>query len=254
MEMRLAYELRVGLAMLVATLLVPTTGVFAASAEENKDLALDVATLFRAARGAISANQALINDASKGDKGLTGDKVIAEAKANYEKATGHPLVEADVDTLAGQAQQAMFDTITEVMAGAQPLINEEGKGFKGFLPAVFARMLAEGVTKRLDSKLYIKLTAPKSYVRNRRNRPDKWEENAIESRFKSAGWEKGESFTEEATHKGKAGFRLILPEYYGASCLKCHGEPKGELDVTGGKKEGGVLDELGGAISVVIYQ
>jgi len=148
----------------------------------------------------------------------------------------------------------MFDTINEVMAGAQPLINEKGKGFKGFLPAVFARMLAEGVSKRLNGKLYIKLTAPKSYVRNRRNRPDKWEGNAIETRFKSAGWKKGEPFTEETTHKGKADFRLILPEYYGASCLKCHGEPKGELDVTGGKKEGGVLDELGGAISVVIYQ
>ena len=36
-------------------------------------------------------------------------------------------------------------------------------------------------------------------------------------------------------------------------CLNCHGDPKGELDITGGKKEGGQLGELGGAISVVIY-
>jgi hypothetical protein len=45
----------------------------------------------------------------------------------------------------------------------------------------------------------------------------------------------------------------MIPEYYGDSCLACHGVPKGAVDITGGKKEGGVLGELGGAISVVIY-
>ena len=30
--------------------------------------------------------------------------------------------------------------------------------------------------------------------------------------------------------------------------------PKGERDITGGKKEGGQLGELGGAISVLIFQ
>ena len=54
--------------------------------------------------------------------------------------------------------------------------------------------------------------------------------------------------------KGQPAFRLILPEYYKESCLACHGEPKGERDITGGKKEGGVLGELGGAISVTIFQ
>ena len=60
-------------------------------------------------------------------------------------------------------------------------------------------------------------------------------------------------FTEDANHKGKPAFRLILPEYYKKACLNCHGEPKGEKDITGGKKEGGKLGELGGAISFVIY-
>ena len=68
------------------------------------------------------------------------------------------------------------------------------------------------------------------------------------------GWENGKPFVEAGEHKGKPGLRLILPEYYGESCLKCHSNPKGDLDITGGKKEGGVLGELGGAISVVIYE
>ena len=52
---------------------------------------------------------------------------------------------------------------------------------------------------------------------------------------------------------GKQAYRLILPEYYKQSCLACHGQPKGAIDITGGKKEGGRLGELGGAISVVIF-
>lgn len=148
----------------------------------------------------------------------------------------------------------MLEVISAVMGDAQTLINEKGKGFKGFLPAVFARQVAEGFSQKMKNKFFIKLTAPKSYVRNRRNRPDKWEHDVIENKFKGTGWEKGKQFAEAGEHKGKSGFRLILPEYYGASCLKCHGDPKGELDITGGKKEGGVLGELGGAISVVIYE
>jgi len=238
-------------------ILVAFCGVLAASmpvmADGNETLALDTATLFRAARKVVSVNQGLINDASKGDKGLSGDAVVEMAKKNYEAATGGALEEHAADTLEGQAQQAMFDAIHEVMDAAQPLINEEGKGFKGFLPAVFAGQLATSFSSNMAGKMFIKLTAPKKYVRNRRNRPDKWEHNIIEKKFKSAGWEKGKPFYEQGKRKGKKGFRLILPEYYGASCLKCHGEPKGSLDVTGGKKEGGKLGELGGAISVVIY-
>ena len=57
-----------------------------------------------------------------------------------------------------------------------------------------------------------------------------------------------------AKKKGRNAFRLILPEYYKQSCLSCHGGPKGERDITGGKKEGGKLGELGGAISVTLFK
>ena len=36
------------------------------------------------------------------------------------------------------------------------------------------------------------------------------------------------------------------------TCLECHGEPKGEIDVTGHPKEGWAIDDIGGAISIVI--
>lgn len=225
-----------------------------ATTGDNEQLALDMATLFRAARAVVSANQALINDPDKGDKGLSGEHVVVLAKANYEKAAGHVLAPADPTTAAGEAQLAMLAAVAEVMTQAQVLINEPGKGFKGFLPAVFAKQVADRFSQKMDGKMAIKLTAPKKYVRNRANRPDTWEREVIDAKFSSADWPQGNHFSAVSAHKGKAAYRLIIPEYYGASCLGCHGEPAGERDITGGKKEGGQLGELGGAISFVIYE
>ncbi|MCJ8300328.1 MAG: hypothetical protein MJK13_15530 [Pseudomonadales bacterium] len=50
-----------------------------------------------------------------------------------------------------------------------------------------------------------------------------------------------------------AACRFILSKYYEQSYLACHGGRKGERDISGGRKEGGVLGELGGAISKIIY-
>ncbi|MFQ5543350.1 MAG: DUF3365 domain-containing protein [Nitrospiria bacterium] len=232
--------------MILTFVLFGLTGTFSYAGE--KEVAYDLATLFRSARGVISKNQSHINDPNVGDKGLSADKVIADAKANFKAATAKDLDESN------SFVQAELTAIADVMNEAQDLINEEGKGFKGFLPAVFAAQVASRFSKNQKGKAKIKLTAPKKYVRNRKNRPDKWEHAVIEKTFKSSGHEKGKTVSEVTEVKGKKAFRFILPEYYKESCLKCHGGPKGELDITGGKKEGGTLGELGGAISVILYQ
>ncbi len=210
----------------------------------------ELTSLYRAARKVISVNQGHINKEDIGDKGLSGETVTAMALENYSQATGKALV---MDNLTS-AQKAMLSAVREVMDENQDLINEKGVGFKGFLPAIFARQLATNFNGKMSGKMKIKLTAPKSYVRNRSNRPDKWEHNIIENMFKKSDYPKGKPFSEQSEVKGKSAYRFILPEYYGQSCLACHGEPKGERDISGGKKEGGVLGELGGAISIIIYQ
>lgn len=220
---------------------------------DNEEIALNMATLLRSARAVISKNQKLINDPAKGDKGLSGEAVLATTKENYKKATGTDIDSFDFSSLQGELLLAEMQAIVEVMDEAQVLINEEGTAFKGFLPAIFARLVTEKFRAKKGEVADIKLTAPKDYVRNRANRPDKWEHKVIEEQFKSASHPNGQHVAEMADKKGKEAFRLILPEYYKESCLACHGGPKGERDVTGGKKEGGTLGELGGAISVVIY-
>ena len=219
-------------------------------ASPNVQTSSELTTLYRSARKVISDNQAHINKSDIGDKGLSGEAVAKTALENYKKITGKSL---NVTNLT-QSQKAMVDAVKEVMDENQDLINEQGVGFKGFLPAIFARQVANKFNANMNGKMTIKLTAPKRYVRNRANRPDKWEHNVIETMFSDASYEKGKAFSEQATVKGKSAFRFILPEYYGQSCLSCHGTPKGERDITGGKKEGGVLNELGGAISLIIYE
>ena len=224
------------------------------AAANNEEIAVSMATFLRSARAVISQNQKLINDASKGDKGLSAEVVLAKAKENYKTATGVDIDSiADPSTLQGELLQAEMEAVAEVMDEAQEQINEAGVGFKGFLPAIFARLVTERFRAKKGDIADIRLTAPVDYVRNRAKRPDKWERDVIENVFKSGSHPKGQHVSAMTEKKGKPAFRLILPEYYKESCLSCHGGPKGERDITGGKKEGGVLGELGGAISVAIY-
>ena len=69
---------------LSALVLLSATGLIFSKSTLDLDakaqLCEDVATLFRSARAVISKNQGLINDASKGDKGLNGKTVIAAAE------------------------------------------------------------------------------------------------------------------------------------------------------------------------------
>ena len=48
------------------------------------------------------------------------------------------------------------------------------------------------------------------------------------------------------------GVRVLLPLFYNRQCLACHGNPKGEVDISGYEKEGFKEGDLGGAISIVL--
>lgn len=241
--------LRSLLSLSVLLMLMSTTLMQARAADISQDdLANELTVLMRSARLVISNNQELINDASKGDKGLAPDKVVAQAKENYKKAAGKELTKAPDGSQLARAQKAMFAAIAEVMTKNQALINEKGKGFKGFLPAVFARQVAESFSAKMNGEITLKLTAPKELIRNRLNRPDDWEHSTFVQQFKNPSYAKGQPYSQVVGGT----YRFMIPEYFGATCLQCHGEPKGEKDITGGLKEGLKLGDLAGAISLTI--
>lgn len=225
----------------------------AASEDEiDHTVLLHLTGLLRSARQVISDQQDVINQPRSG-KGLTGKKVIELAKAKYAEQTGHPVPILDPTSAEGQMLQAEMDSMQEVMEEAQPLINDPNRGFKGFLPAVFAYRVAERFSRKVGGLGYLKLTAPAELVRHQSNSPDAWEDEIIKTKFQSPGFKKGDFVEQEAPLNGKKAYRVLVPEYYDASCLSCHGEPKGSLDITGGKREGGKAGDLGGAISGGIY-
>ncbi len=235
---------------LLASLLQPAIAGEDPTANETQ--ARQLALVLSAAEKVIADNQDHIDDPAKGDKGLGAAAVLAKAAENYRAMTKEAMPSTDGDSRQAKLNRTLITIITAVMDKAQPLINQQGKGYKSFLPPIFTDQVAREFSRTMDGVAAIRITAPKELIRNRRHRPDEWEERVIETYFKKADWEKGAPFTERADFKGKPATRLLIPQYYDQSCLKCHGEPKGERDINGGIKEGGKLGDLGGAISVII--
>jgi hypothetical protein len=241
---------------LALAILIAALGPATVAAEDQPDqiVASRLAEFLRSARTVISQDQELINDKTKGDKGLTGDKILADASAIYQKQMGEDPAAVDPASREGKLLRAQMEAIKDVMAENQAAINKPDVGFKGFIPAIFARLVNEKFQEKAGGAALIKVTAPEELVRNRKARPDEWEKAVLTDKFAKPDWPKGQAFSEAATVKGRSAFRLIVPEYYKASCLSCHGSPKGAMDITGYPKEGGKEGDLGAAISVTLFQ
>jgi hypothetical protein len=220
---------------------------------EEVQIALSLAKMLQSGRTVISSNQALINDPQRGDKGLTGDVVLAATTENYKKATGLDPRSIPPTSREGRLLQAEMAAIKEVVDENQSFINEKGIGFKGFIPAIFARLVTERLQEKVGTEVQIKVTAPPALVRNRKSRPDDWEKSIIEGKFLAPDWTRGQFFSQAQPNQGRDAFRVMVPEYYAKSCLSCHGQPKGEVDITGYPKEGASEGDLGGIISITLF-
>jgi hypothetical protein len=221
--------------------------------EQRLETALILADVLRAARTEIASQQPTINNALVADKGLTGDVVVERILARLRESGRLERLEAPISADEQKLFQAQLDSMREIIDENQILINKSGIGFKGFVPAVFAQLTNQRFGEKVGDFAEIKVTAPIDLVRNRKARPDRWERSVIEARFQADDWARGELFSEQAQASGGDAFRVMVPEYYGEACLACHGSPKGEMDITGYPKEGGVIGELGGSISITLY-
>ncbi len=222
--------------------------------EAELKIALSLADVLRASRTEIANQQARINDPDIGDKGLSADVISSNIiKALAANGKADPTA-ADPSTLEGRLLIAQLEAIREIINENQMLINSKDIGFKGFVPAVFTQLVNERFGEKVGTEAELKVTAPVHLVRNRKARPDKWERSVIEDRFSAADWPTGKLFAENTADSGGDAFRVMVPEYYGQACLSCHGAEKGEMDITGYPKEGGALGDLGGSISITLYQ
>jgi hypothetical protein len=232
------------------------TGTAADEDEDAKDteIAKSLAAMLSAGLTVISRNQDLIDSPDLEDKGLDGQTVLAQTREVYQETTGSDPSKIDPSSRPAHLLGVEMNTIVEVMNAHQRELNQRGVGFKGFIPATFGRLVTESFNKGAAGEAEIKITAPPEFIRNRKARPDNWEGTVIREKLLSASWPKGQFYAAVADSKGRAAFRVAVPEYYSASCLSCHGNPKGEIDVTGYPKEGRSEGDLGGVISITLYR
>lgn len=241
-------------ALLAAVLSGVLVSVSAGQSREETDIATGerLAELLRDARAVVSNNQPLINQPDH--KAVDSEWITARTVALYTKNTGTPPLSGDLSERDRRLLEAQMASLREVVDEHKDDINRPGVGFKGFVPALFARLMNEKFAEKVGEEARIRVTAPRELVRNRKALPDEWETKVITTVFADPAREKGTAYIESVEVEGRPAFRMLIPEYYTASCLVCHGTPKGEIDITGYPKEGGKVGDLGGAISIVLFQ
>src|ERR1700687_1834205 len=184
----------IGVCIATAIMLAATAPAVSQTAEHDAPIAKSLATMLRAGRTVISRNQDKINDPKLGDKGLDGKTVLAKAVKIYRETSGVDPASIDANSRHGKLLRMEMDAIIEVLDVHQQTINRQGVGFKGFIPAVFGRLVGESFGRRATGLAEMKVTAPPKLVRNVKARADGWEGRVISDKLMSPSWPKDQIF------------------------------------------------------------
>jgi general secretion pathway protein A len=238
---------KVVLLVLMVPLVLAEGLAYAMSRGEAEETARLLAMLLDAGRVVIDRNQSLIDDQHKGNKGFTPEVFGRQLNEEFLARTGVDLADlslAPVPPMARDLLRALSQASKDVVADAQLVINQRGVGYKNFIPATFGSQAAA----RFSSKSHVRLKQTALQPRNEKNQPDPYETAVLQ---RLAAQPHQSAPLGEATDGGKT-LRVLTPIYYTKDCLKCHGSPAGELDISGYPKEGAREGDLAGAISVSV--
>lgn len=223
--------------------------VWAVERAEAEETARLLAKLLNAGRTVIDQNQKLIDDSHRGNKGFTPEVFEQQLIQEFHKQTGIDLSRVQntpesstVPPLARELLPAFVEASKEVVRDAQVVINQRGIGYKNFIPATYGSQAAA----RFSKQSHVRLKQTTLEPRNPKNEPDEYEASVLKW---LSGRPRAEAYVSELTEEG-TNLRVVMPIYYVRDCLKCHGEPKGDLDVSGYPKEGAREGDLAGAITV----
>jgi hypothetical protein len=197
-------------------------------------------------REVVSEHQATINDPAKAEKGFTPDFVADQVIDRFKSKIK---IDLRIPNVVPQAKVYLdlVEAEKEVVDEAQLVINRKGVSFKGFIHAVFARRVGEHFYRKTGIRM--KLTGID--YRNPNSKPDDFEQEVLRM-FSDPRHPKDQAYMRSTVFDGRPVFRRMDPEYADASCLSCHGTPKGERDMTGMRKEGWKEGDFAGAISLVL--
>jgi general secretion pathway protein A len=207
-----------GRILLVLCALVVLAGLVYASVcqsiprDKAEEIARYIADVIVAGRGIVAQHQDLINDPQKANKGFTPEYVERLIRQRFKEMTGKDISELDPE--AREVVELVIQAAKMSVAMNQKRINQPGKGFKGYIPAVFGR--ETGQILKAKCKIFIKQTTFK--YRNAYNQPDDFEKRILR-KFEDPSWPKGKGYGEFVGQQ----YRYLRPIYIKKACLKCHG-------------------------------
>ena len=149
------------------------------------------------------------------------------------------------ETLLEQARTFAdeMDAVWTFMDNSQTVINTGPDGsysFKGLHCSIVGKSV--GTLFSYGNAYTIRYT--NFNPRNLQDRPDSFEAEALTAFLENPALTEYFGY---ADFDGTQRFRYLRKLEVDASCLACHGDPAGELDITGAVREGWTLDSLGGA-------
>jgi len=202
--------------------------------------------MIQAGRTVMAKHQVEINNPDLVDKGFTPEIFEKEITQKYLEIAKYDLSQPQKSP-QDKLVHALLQAGKDVVSDHQGAINRTGIAYKNFIPAVWARKTGEKFEKATGVRL--KLTS--ANYRYQGNKPDDFESEVLKL-FEDKEYPKGKGYSRTMMQDGKPVLRMIVPEYAGKACLSCHGEPKGQRDISGSGKEGWVEGSLAGAISLTM--
>ena len=219
---------------------------------ELSETARLLAVLLDCGRVVVGRAQPTINNPRLEDKGFSSTVFEAQLRKEFLSRTRHDLHNLASAPMPESAKPLLLRLaffMQKAVHDVQPDINKKGIGFKGFIPATFGTQVAHSFSKDTGLKLR-QIGPPGKEPRNPSNKPDDEEELLLYAVQKNHP-RVGDHIVEQQLADSR-GVRVMLPLFYSKQCLACHGNPKGEVDISGYEKEGFKEGDLGGAISIVL--
>lgn len=148
----------------------------------------------------------------------------------------------------GQVLAQQMDAMWEFMASNQDRLEQISYTDDGVYQGLHCAIVGRSIGALFTSQSSYSTKFVNFEPRNRADVPDAFESAALTAFNDGSATE----YYEIADVGGVEVFRYAAPMRIEENCLECHGEPAGEIDVTGFPKEGWQLGDVGGAISLVM--
>ena len=148
----------------------------------------------------------------------------------------------------GQVLAQQMDAMWEFMASNQYRLEQISYTEDGVYQGLHCAIVGRSIGALFTSQSSYATRFVNFNPRNLADEPDEFDAAALDA-FNAGSAAEYYGITE---YEGEEVFRYLAPMRIEENCLDCHGEPAGEIDVTGYEKEGWSIGDVGGAISIIM--